>query len=140
MNVKLKYMKKNYILKCLLILIISTTTTSLFGQETESIQNLNNKFLDFIKITESDESVKNYFSASEILNVKLESRDKNSLSEFLETNNTVFGKSLIIGENTLSEYVLIDFNVMYSNYEILILLKEISSGEVVREKTISVNY
>ena len=118
-----------------LFVVLIFLTQNLMAQEAVNQQT---QFTDFIKKVEKNLEVQQYFSTKE--NVKFTSRDVNALNSFLKTNNTVFGKSLIKGENTLHDYVLIDFNVMYSTNTILVLLKEIKSNEIVSEKTININY
>lgn len=121
----------------ILVVFIIGFSNNLMAQDTV---NQLNRFTDFIQKAEINQTVQQYFVEKENFSIKLTSRDINGLNNFLKTNKTIFGHSLINGENSLNNYVLVDFNVMYSNYTILIVLKEIGSGEVVDEKTISINY
>lgn len=121
----------------ILVVFIISFSNNLMAQDTV---NQLNRFTDFIQKAEINQTVQQYFVEKENFSIKLTSRDINGLNNFLKTNKTIFGHSLINGENSLNDYVLVDFNVMYSNYTILIVLKEIGSGEVVDEKTISINY
>lgn len=120
-----------------LVVFIIGFSNNLMAQDTV---NQLNRFTDFIQKAETNKTVQQYFVEKENFSIKLTSRDINGLNNFLKTNKTVFGHSLINGENSLNDYMLVDFNVMYSNNTILIVLKEIGSGEVVGEKTISINY
>jgi hypothetical protein len=121
----------------ILVIFIISFSNNLMAQDTV---NQLNRFTDFIQKAEINQTVQQYFVEKENFSIKLTSRDVNGLNNFLKTNRTIFGHSLINGENSLNDYVLVDFNVMYSNNTILIVLKEIGSGEVVGEKTISINY
>lgn len=121
----------------ILVVFIIGFSNNLMAQDTV---NQLNRFTDFIQKAEINQTVQQYFVEKENFSIKLTSRDVNGLNNFLKTNRTIFGHSLINGENSLNDYVLVDFNVMYSNNTILIVLKEIGSGEVVGEKTISINY
>lgn len=121
----------------ILVVFIIGFSNNLMAQDTV---NQLNRFTDFIQKAEINQTVQQYFVEKENFSIKLTSRDVNGLNNFLKTNRTIFGHSLINGENSLNDYVLVDFNVMYSNNTILIVLKEIGNGEVVGEKTISINY
>lgn len=121
----------------ILVVFIIGFSNNLMAQDTV---NQLNRFTDFIQKAEINQTVQQYFVEKENFSIKLTSRDVNGLNNFLKTNRTIFGHLLINGENSLNDYVLVDFNVMYSNNTILIVLKEIGSGEVVGEKTISINY
>jgi len=121
----------------ILLVVLIFLTQNLMAQDAVNQQI---QFTDFIKKVEKNEKVQQYFSTKENVNVKFTSRDVTTLNNFLKTNSKVFGKTLIKDENTLSEYILIDFNVMYSANTILVLLKEFKENEIVSEKTININY
>lgn len=135
-------MKNNYLLmRTLLFLIVGMITSSLFGNEASYTKDINiSEFSNFIKKAEADKAIIDYFNSTEIENVKLTSRDKISLNEFLETTQSVFGKNLINDESQFTNYILVDFNIMFSAYFIEVILKEVDNGKIVNENIISVKY
>jgi hypothetical protein len=118
----------------------STTFSSKVENEELSFFIQDSEFSSFIQKAAANEAIKDYFRATANEYVTLISRDETALNEFLKTTDSIFGKTLMKDDDQVTSYILVDFNVMYSESFIKVVLKEISNGTTLQENVININY
>jgi hypothetical protein len=118
----------------------STTFSSKVENEELSFFIQDSEFSSFIQKAAANEAIKDYFSATANEYVTLISRDETALNKFLKTTDSIFGKTLMKDDDQVTSYILVDFNVMYSESFIKVVLKEINNGTTLQENVININY
>jgi len=118
----------------------STTFSSKVENEELSFFIQDSEFSSFIQKAAANEAIKDYFSATANEYVTLISRDETALNKFLKTTDSIFGKTLMKDDDQVTSYILVDFNVIYSESFIKVVLKEINNGTTLQENVININY